>query len=149
MVPMIVQGIAMAAFLIPLLPLSLGGLEPDRIPAASGLFNFARISAGSFGTSLATTWWDRRASLHYAHLVEHLTPYDPAAAMAMNALPVDPGDLDAAQAALGRMVDGQAAMLGANDVFYASAILFVLLIAVIWLARPVKGAGGPVIAGGH
>jgi len=147
--PTVVQGIAMAAFLIPLLSLSLGGLEPERVPAASGLFNFARISAGSFGTSLATTWWDRRASLHHAHLVEHLTPYDPAATMAMNALPVEPGDVDAAHAALGRMVDGQAAMLAANDVFYASAILFLLLIAVIWLARPVKGAAGPVAAGAH
>ena len=34
-------------------------------------------------------------------------------------------------------------MLSANDIFYVSAVLFVLLIAVVWLARPVKG-GGPV-----
>ena len=45
--------------------------------------------------------------------------------------------------ALNRIVDQQAFMLSANDIFYVSAVLFVLLIAVVWLARPVKG-GGPV-----
>src|SRR6266496_2678784 len=46
MVPTIIQGAAMAIFFIPLVTLSLSGLSPDRIPAASGLFNFARITAG-------------------------------------------------------------------------------------------------------
>ncbi len=62
----------MAVFFIPLITLALSGLTPDRIPAASGLFNFARITAGSFGTSIATTLWDRRASLHHAQLAEHI-----------------------------------------------------------------------------
>ena len=148
MVPTIVQGAAMAGFLIPLISLSLAGLEPDRIPAASGLFNFARISAGSFGTSIATTWWDRRASLHHAQLVEHLTPFDPSAALAMGNLPpgIDPAS---APALVNRLVDAQSAVLSVNDVFYASAILFVLLIPVIWLARPAAGGSAAAMAGAH
>lgn len=43
----------MAFFFIPLVTLRLSGLE--RIPAASGLSNFARITAGAFGTSITTT----------------------------------------------------------------------------------------------
>ena len=39
---------------------------------------------------------------------------------------------------MNRIVDAQAYMMSANDVFFISAILFVLLIGVIWLARPVK-----------
>src|SRR6478672_6564220 len=58
MVPTIIQGAAVAIFFIPLVTLSLSGLSPDRIPSASGIFNFARITAGSFGTSIATTAWD-------------------------------------------------------------------------------------------
>ena len=50
--------------------LALAGLPQDRIPGASGLFNFARITAGSFGTSIVTTLWDRRATLHHAQLAE-------------------------------------------------------------------------------
>ena len=49
--------------------------------------------------------------------------------------------------ALNRLVDQQAFMLSANDIFLVSAVLFVLLIAVVWLARPVKGgAHAPVAA---
>jgi len=148
-IPTVVQGVAMSAFLIPLIALSLSGLDAAQVPAASGLFNFARISAGSFGTSIATTWWDRRASLHHARLVEHLTPYDPSPALAMGGLQDQFGGVDGAYAALGRAVDQQATMLSANDVFYASALLFLALIAVIWLARPAKGGGAPIVAGGH
>jgi DHA2 family multidrug resistance protein len=45
-------------------------------------------------------------------------------------------------------VDQQAYMLSANDIFYVSAILFLLLIGVVWLARPVKGAHAPAEAAG-
>ena len=46
-VPIIVQGAAMAFFFVPLVSLVLSGLPPDRVPAASGLSNFARIVCGS------------------------------------------------------------------------------------------------------
>ena len=46
--------------------------------------------------------------------------------------------------ALNRIVDQQAFMLSANDIFFVSAVLFVLLIAVVWLARPAKRGGGQV-----
>jgi DHA2 family multidrug resistance protein len=138
MVPTVIQGAAMALFFIPLVSLSLSGLAPDRVPAASGLFNFARITAGSFGTSLATTWWDRRASLHHAQLAGHITAFDPSSALAdMQAAGMSPQQ---SYAALNRLIDQQAFMLSANDIFYVSALLFMLLIGVIWLARPVAAA---------
>src|SRR5208337_5366943 len=72
-VPIIVQGAALAFFFVPLVSLVLSGLTPDRVPAASGLSNFARILCGSFGTSIATTLWDHRAILHHAQLTEYVT----------------------------------------------------------------------------
>jgi DHA2 family multidrug resistance protein len=139
MVPTVIQGAAMALFFIPLVSLSLSGLSPDRVPAASGLFNFARITAGSFGTSLATTWWDRRASLHHAQLAEHITAFDPSSAQALADLQAGGMSPQQSYAALNRLIDQQAFMLSANDIFYVSALLFLLLIGVIWLARPVAG----------
>ncbi len=62
----------MAFFFIPLQAITLSGLTPDRMPAASGLSNFARITAGAFGTSISTTLWESRAALHHAHLTERL-----------------------------------------------------------------------------
>src|SRR5262249_18439179 len=51
MVPTIVQGAAMAFFFIPLVSLTLAGLKPHEVATATSLTNFARITAGSFGTS--------------------------------------------------------------------------------------------------
>jgi MFS family permease len=150
MVPTIVQGIALAVFFIPLITMALSGLAPSRIPAASGLFNFARITAGSFGTSIATTLWDRRASLHHAQLVEHVTPYDPSSAQAFANLHANGLDTAQSMALMNRLIDQQASMLSANDIFLASAFLFLLLIGVVWLARPLKrGAAADAAAGAH
>jgi hypothetical protein len=47
------------------------------------------------------------------------------------------------------ILDQQAFMLSANDIFYVSAVVFVLLIAVVWLARPIKsGAAADAAASG-
>jgi hypothetical protein len=135
MVPTIIQGAGMAIFFIPLVTLSLSGLEPDRIPAASGLFNFTRITAGSFGTSLATTLWDHRATLHHAQIAENVGGADPVSTQALAALQAGGLSPQQSVAQLNRLVDQQAFMLSANDVFYASAVIFLLLVAVIWLAR--------------
>jgi MFS transporter, DHA2 family, multidrug resistance protein len=150
MIPTIIQGISMAVFFIPLITLGLSGLSPSRIPAASGLFNFARISAGSFGASIATTFWDRRASFHHAQLVERITAYDPTSTQALANMQASGMTEPQSLERMNRIIDTQAYMMSANDVFFASAILFVLLIGVIWLARPVKvGAAAGAAAAAH
>jgi MFS transporter, DHA2 family, multidrug resistance protein len=150
MIPTIIQGAAMAVFFIPLVTLSLSGLAPQRIPSASGLFNFARITAGSFGTSIATTFWDHRATLHHAQLVEAIGN-NPASSQALAAMQASGLTPEQSYATLNRLVDQQAFMLSANDVFYVSALLFLALIAVVWLARPVKGGAqaSEAAAGAH
>ncbi|TLZ09680.1 MAG: DHA2 family efflux MFS transporter permease subunit [Gammaproteobacteria bacterium] len=150
MLPTVIQGAAMAAFFIPLVSISLSGLAPERIPAASGLFNFARITAGAFGTSITTTLWDRRATLHHAQLVEHLSPNNPVTAQALGTLHGSGMGADQSYAALNRLVDAQAFMLSADDIFYVSGMLFIALIALVWLARPVRAAAaGAAAAGAH
>ncbi len=142
LVPTIIQGAGMAAFFIPLMSLTLVGLPPERIPAASGLSNFARITAGSFGTSITTTLWDRRATLHHAQLVEHLNPNDPVTSQALGTMHSGGLGVDQSYELLNRLVDSQAFMLSANDIFYVSGILFVALIGLVWLAKPPRGAAG-------
>jgi DHA2 family multidrug resistance protein len=150
MVPTIIQGAAMAVFFVPLITLSLSGLAPERIPAASGLFNFARIIAGSFGTSIVTTWWDRRATLHHAQLVERISQYDPTSTQALAGLQSGGMSQQQSYEMINRVIDQQAFMLSANDIFYVSALLFLLLIGVVWLARPAKAGGvADTAAGAH
>ena len=147
LIPTIIQGIAMATFFIPLLALGLTGLAPDRIPAASGLINFARITAGSFGTSIVTTMWDRRATLHHAQLVEHLTRSDPVAAQAFSNLGNSGFGTDQSYALVNRLVDQQAFMLSADDIFYVSGAMFLALIVLVWFAHPQKSGGDGAAAG--
>jgi DHA2 family multidrug resistance protein len=148
MLPTIIQGAGMAAFFIPLVTISLSGLTPDRIPAASGLFNFARITAGSFGTSITTTVWDRRATLHHAQLVERMSPGDPVTAQALGTLHAGGVGSDQSYFLVNRLVDSQAFMLSANDIFYVSGVAFLVLIGLVWLARPVRGPGSAAAAAG-
>jgi DHA2 family multidrug resistance protein len=146
MVPTILQGAAVAVFFIPLVSLSLSGLSPDRFPAASGLFNFARITAGSFGTSIATTMWDRGASLHHAQLAEHISPFDANALQALDTMRAGGVGQQQSYQMLNHLIDQQAFMLSANDIFFMSALLFLGLIGVIWLARPIRSAAGNAAA---
>ncbi len=151
LIPTIVQGAAVAIFFIPLVTLSLSGLSADRIPSASGLFNFARITAGSFGTSIATTLWDHRATLHHAQIVERISGSDAAARDTLAALQANGMSVEQSYALMNRLVDQQAFMLSANDVFYVSALLFLALIGVVWLAKPARGAqaAAEAAAGAH
>ena len=47
----------------------------------------------------------------------------------------------AALASINRMIDQQAFMLAANDVFYGSAVIFLFLIPLVWLSHPPKNGG--------
>jgi DHA2 family multidrug resistance protein len=149
MIPTIVQGAAVALFFIPLVTITLSGLRPDQMPAASGLSNFTRITMGSFGTSIATTMWDHRATFHHAQLAELINPYNANSVQALSQMQA--GGLTAGQSAslVGRLIDQQAAMMSANDIFLFSAWLFLALIGVVWLSKPERAKGGAEAAGAH
>ena len=151
MVPTIVQGIAMAFFFIPLVTVTLSEITPERIPAASGLSNFMRITAGAVGTSIATTLWERRATLHHAQLTEGLHQGNTALAQALQGLQASGFTPEQALAQVERLVNQQAFMLAANDIFYASAVLFLFLIPLVWLAHAPRASAGSAdaAAGAH
>ncbi|WP_175872847.1 DHA2 family efflux MFS transporter permease subunit [Burkholderia sp. BCC0397] len=140
--PTLVQGIAMAGFFIPLVSITLSGLPGHRIPAASGLSNFVRIMCGGIGTSIFQTAWDHRNNFHHAQLVEQANPYNPTFNQAVTQM----GNLgltrDQAHGLINNMATQQAAQLGVNDLFYISAAIFVLLIALIWITKPERAGGG-------
>jgi DHA2 family multidrug resistance protein len=149
LVPTLLQGAAVSAFFIPLTSVALGDLRQDQIAAASGLNNFLRISAGAFATSVATTLWEGRAALHHAQLVEHLTPGSPATSATLELLARLGMNDQQRLAYLERLVTQQAFTLSALDLFYGSAIVLVLLIPLVWMARPPRRTGGGAAAGAH
>lgn len=150
LLPTILQGAAVAFFFIPLTTLTLAGLDPSRLPAAAGLSNFVRITAGAMGTSIATTVWEDRAALHRVHVVETLQPGNAAYEGAMAGLRSAGLSMEQAAAQISRLIDQQAFTRAADDIFLVSAGLFLALIATIWLTKRPPRAAGPaaVDAGG-
>ena len=149
MIPTVLQGAAMASFFIPLIAVTLSGLPPDKIPSASGLTNFVRITAGAFGTSIATTLWENRAAMHHAHLTESINSGSVAATQTLQNLQGSGLDATQSLATVDRMINAQAYILSADDIFYASAIIFLMLIPLLWMTRPSKVSGGVDACGAH
>ena len=147
MIPTVIQGFGMAFFFVPLMTLIMSDLPPERIPAASGLTNFARITAGAFGTSIATTLWENRAALHHAQLTESINNASLPATQALAGLSSQGMSREQGFFFINRLIDQQAFTLSADDIFFQSAIVFLSLIVVIWLAKPTH-AHGTVDAGG-
>jgi len=152
MLPTIIQGVAVAFFFIPLSTIIFSGLTPDKIASASGLSSFARIVGGSFGTSISITVWQDRAALHHAQLAELVNRGSIATNSALSNFEAAGMGTDQALAQINRIVDQQSFMLAANDVFYGSALIFVLLIPLVWLSHPMKRAtpgSADAAAGAH
>ncbi|MNU01539.1 Multidrug export protein EmrB [compost metagenome] len=74
--------------------------------------------------------------------MEHITLGDGPTAQVVQSLQATGLSLQQALAQVDRMVNQQAFMLAANDIFWASSVLFLLLIPLVWLAKGPKGHGG-------
>jgi MFS transporter, DHA2 family, multidrug resistance protein len=143
--PLMVQGIAMSTFFLAMLTISLDRIPPERIPTATGLSNFARITAGSFAASIITTAWDRREALHQSRLAEAIgtgVPYR----MAEGALGRLGLTETQAAAAVTRQMVGQAYLLASTDLFRLSAWLSVAMVVIVWCTRRASPPSGPIAA---
>ncbi len=140
LVPTVLQGAAMAFFFIPLQTILFDGLPAAQMPAASGLSNFVRITAGAVGTSLFTTLWERRAALHHAHLTEIAHGARDATQRALETLAAAGLTPEQAQATLARQIDQQAWTMAVTDCFTLSSLLYLALVVMVWWTRPVQRA---------
>jgi len=133
--PLMVQGISSGCFFIATVSILLDGVPPDKIPAASGLSNFARIVIAGFSVSLVTTFWDRREALHQSRMADLTSGFTPAFNAMLSSLQ-DLGLSDlAAKAAVTRGMIGQAYLLASVDMFTVSAWLCLAAIVIVWLCH--------------
>ncbi len=145
-IPLLVQGIAMSCFFLGMLTIQLDGIPPERIPSATGISNFARITSGSFAASLITTMYDRREAVHQTRLADHFTAYAPTYAQTLETLRHLGVSAAQAPAMVARQMLQQAYLLAATDLFWLSGWIALAMIAIVWFARRPKPAGGPVAA---
>lgn len=137
--PGLVQGVGMAVFFVAMINIMLEGVAPRDIPAASGLSNFVRITAGSFAASIVTTFWDRDAAVHQTHLAEATSAWDPRMQHALETLQSQGLSETQSLGALTHTLNSQAYFLSALDYFWISGVLTLAFIAFVWLTRRPQG----------
>lgn len=133
--PLLVMGVGMPFFFVPLTGLALGSVEERETASAAGLMNFLRTLAGAFATSLINTSWEERIKMNYAELTEHLDAMgDATRAM------LDSGfSMDAVRASLAHLTQGQSVMISTNQLFMLIAVILFLAASSIWLApKPIR-----------
>lgn len=129
--PILIQGIGMPFFFLPLTGLALSSVEANETASAAGLMNFLRTISGAFATSIVTTTWENKTAYYRVELVNNL-PLEHA-----NLLPP----------ALDQLVQEQGVMLATNYIFLMSSILIGVAALIVWLApRPTRTAD---ISGAH
>jgi DHA2 family multidrug resistance protein len=74
--PSMLNGVAISFIFVPLTTSTMGYLRQEQIGNATGLFNLMRNLGGSIGIATVSTLIVRRAQVHQALMVSHLTPFD-------------------------------------------------------------------------
>jgi len=134
-------GFGVVIFFLPLLQFTLGEIPPNKYASASGIFNFIRILIGSgFGTSLSVYLWTRLEIFHHSRLAEAVTSYRPLVNEFYGQMEkVSPGySYDVVNHVVDRLVEQQAFMLATNDLAWLGAWMFILMIPLIFLCKPVQ-----------
>ncbi len=132
--PQLLQGVGMPFFFIGLTALALSSVKPSETTSAAGLMSFVRTLCGAIGTAMATTAWDNASRVSRSELVPALNNVSGTIAR------MEAGGMtqDQARAAIDRLVEAQAATVGANHVFTYAFAVFALAAATVWLAPKPK-----------
>lgn len=140
-------GLGMPFFFVPLGSLIMQGLNGEEITRAAGFSNFLRTLGGAIGTAVFVTIWSRRTTFHHARLTETAVPGTPAYEQWMAQLGHAGMNAQQRFTLLDNLISQQAATQATIDVLHLTAVLFGLMILMVFFAKPAKG----VVAsgGGH
>lgn len=144
--PQFWQGVGVAMFFLPLTTITLSHMKGGQIAAAGSLSNFLRVLMGGVGVSVVSTLWERREALHHTRFAEHITPYS--ATLHETAAHLSQHGVSDIQTLgiINNTITQQGFIIGSNEIFMAGSLLFIIMIPVIWLAKPPFHNGG---GGGH
>jgi DHA2 family multidrug resistance protein len=152
----VAQSSGIGFLFVPITLVSYIGMPKEKSNAVAGILNFMRNIGSSIGTSMVTTLIARRAQVHQAYLVSHVTPGSPTVSQAVNDLAarLSTAGMDSTSAmrqAVGRIYRqtiAQSTTLAYIDTFailaVAAVIMFLLSFA---LKKNEPGGGGEVAVG--
>ncbi len=131
--PLILLGIGLPFFFVPLTALALGSVEEHETASASGLQNFLRTLAGAVATSIVTTSWEDKTNVIHAEMVG-LVDRTGELSSSLSSSGMSP---DVVSNLLDRLLQGQSVMLATNHIVGIVAAVFALSACLVWFApRP-------------
>ncbi len=144
--PQFIQGAAMAMVFVPLTTATMDAIPKEEMGNATSMFNLMRNLGGSFGIAAATTYLFRREQFHTHVLGGHVNAYNPQAQVYLHGLQANmmAHGADAATAqhqaygAVWGMVLRQASMISFVDTFGAMAVVFLLVLPLLFIMRRPK-----------
>jgi DHA2 family multidrug resistance protein len=151
--PSVLNGVAISFIFTPLTTAAMGYLRQEQMANATGIFNLMRNLGGSFGIAFVSTIIVRRAQVHQALMVGHLTPFDPfyveRLAAATKALTPQSGPVLAQAQAHGLIYStllGQSSLWAFVENFRMFGFLCLLCLPLVLLFKRVKrGPGGAAV----
>ena len=140
--PQLLQGVGMPFFFIGLTALAMASVKPAESTSAAGIMSFVRTLCGAIGTAMATTAWDSTSRISRSDMVGRLNGGD----VTMATLEGRGFSHEQARAVIDRLVDAQAATVGAGQVFFYAFAVFMIAAAIVWLAPKSKGSASAMSA---
>jgi DHA2 family multidrug resistance protein len=149
--PQFIQGAALALLFVPLTTATMDPIPKEEMGNATSMFNLMRNLGGSFGIAAATTYLFRRQQYHTNQLGAHVTAFSPAAynmsrGLQSNMIAHGSDPVTAvrqAYVATWGLVERQASMLSFVDTFLAMALVFLLVLPMLFIMkRPRHKRGG-------
>ncbi|TDR80038.1 DHA2 family efflux MFS transporter permease subunit [Paludibacterium purpuratum] len=132
--PIMLAGLGMPFFVVPLTSLSLSSVEPHEVASAAGLNSFVRTFSAALAASVLGTLWESDTTAIRASLAGRLQPQW----LAGDSNP------DSQRGVLDRLLQDQAVTLATNHVVWLLGFSFVAGAALIWLAKRDDHSGQPL-----
>jgi len=149
--PQFIQGAALALLFVPLTTATMDPIPKEQMGNATSMFNLMRNLGGSFGIAAATTYLFRRQQFHTNQLGARVTAFSPMAQAMSRGLQTtmiahgsDPVTASRqAYVSIWRLIERQASMLSFVDTFLAMALVFLLVLPLLFvMKRPRHTRGG-------
>ena len=152
--PQFFQGISMGLIFVPLTTITMSLIVREEMGNATSIFNLMRNLGGSVGIAAIATMLSRSAQAQYNILGAHVSGFDMRTRMMLDQIRggfVARGmdfttATQSAYAALSGMVNQQAVMVAFVQLFRVLAVVFAVVIPLVFIMRKPKRSQGPIAA---
>ena len=144
--PQFIQGASLAMTFVPLTTATMDPIPREGMGNATSMFNLMRNIGGSMGIASATTFLFRRQQLHTHLLAADVNPYNPRTQVFLKGVQAtmiahgsDPHTaVGQSYGAIWGIVERQASMLAFVDTFRAMAVVFLLMLPLLFIMKRPK-----------